>query len=212
MDIVHVKLLTLMALLLVVRLGFTFAARLPQAVRHRLMDLCDTALVASAVSLLLVTYVFQFSRVDGDSMLPSLHDSEMTIVNRLIYRLHKPERGDIIVFRPPVADEEEAHRDYIKRVIAKPGETVSIVDGWVMVGSLKLNEPYELERPDYAFPRTLVPKGSLFVMGDNRRNSSDSRVFGCVPYELIRGKASFIFWPISRWGFIQSFRGRRFRG
>jgi signal peptidase I len=217
MEVVQVKLLILVGILVILRLALTFYGETPEHLRKRMTDWCDTGAVASVVVLLLVSYVFQLSVVDGDSMNPSLEDSEFTIVNKLIYRLHKPERGDIIVFR---AWNEEG-RDYIKRVIAMPGETVTLKEGWVVVKGLKLNEPYKLKPLDHPFtyPRELwhpnkitVPPGHLFVLGDNRENSTDSRTEGPLPMKNILGKASFIIWPSGRWGFIPSFRGQRFKG
>lgn len=211
MEVVQIKLFMLAGILLILRLAFTFTPGTAEHIKKRLTDWCDTGIVASLVSVLLVTYGFQLSVVDGDSMLPSLRNGEFTIVNKLIYKLHRPERGDIIVFR----SWNEEGRDYIKRVIALPGEEVSIKDGWVIVKGLKLNEPYKLKQldPPVNYPKIKVPKDHLFVMGDNRENSTDSRTegHGPLPMKNILGKASFILWPTDRWGFIQSFRGRRFR-
>lgn len=206
MEVVHFKLFTLAFALLVIRLALRYAPGEPTKFRLRTADWCDTGIVASLITLILVSYVFELSRVEGDSMFPSLHDAEFTMVNKLIYNLHRPERGDIVVFQSPSEDE-----DYIKRVVAMPGETVSIENGWVIVQGLKLNEPYALDRPFDPLPPVKVAPGHVFVLGDNRGNSADSRAFGPINVETVRGKASFILWPPSRWGFIQSFRGKRFR-
>lgn len=210
MEVVQVKLLLLVGLLVALRLAFTFVSGMAEHLRKRLTDWCDTGAVASFIVLLLISYVFQLSVVEGNSMLPSLEHSEFTIVNKLIYRLHRPEPGDIIVFR----SWDEEGRDYIKRVIALPGETVVLKRGQVIVKGLTLNEPYKLRPldPPLRGPyKVTVPKGHLFVMGDNRENSTDSRTEGPVPMENILGKASFIIWPPGRWGLIQGFRGQRYR-
>jgi signal peptidase I len=206
MESVHIKLLLLAALFAVIRLALTFSALTDAKAKAKICDLCDMGMIASVVTLVLITFAFRLTRVQGESMLPSLHDGEFTIVNQLIYRLHPPQRGDIIVFRSPVEEGE----DYIKRVVALPGETLSIESGWVIVKGLKLNEPYVLNAPDHSFSQTTVPPDHLFVLGDNRQNSSDSRNYDAIPYSSILGKASFVIWPPHDWGFIKSFRGRRF--
>jgi len=208
MEAVHVKLFLLIGILIAARVLFSIVRFSPEKVRYKVCDLCDMGIIAGLVSLVLVTNVFQLSRVDGDSMLPSLHDAEFTVVNKLIYRLHPPQRGDIIVFHSP----DEEGKDYIKRIIALPGETISIENGWVIVEGLKLNEPYVLNSPEYPFSQITVAKDHLFVLGDNRRNSADSRSFDppAIAEMSVLGKASYIIWPPNRWGFIQSFRGRRF--
>jgi signal peptidase I len=208
MQVVQVKLLILAGVLLVFRILFTVVTFSPEKARRRFCDFCDMGMIACVVSFVLASYVFQLSYVDGDSMLPSLQDGEYTIVNKLIYRLHAPQRGDIVVFQAP--DEED--KDYIKRVVALPGETVSIENGWVIVKGLKVNEPYILNRPERPYSEIKLGPDELFVLGDNRQNSTDSRVFGGLSRKRILGKASFIIWPPNRWGFIQSFRGRRFLG
>jgi signal peptidase I len=208
MQVVQVKLLILAGILLGFRLLFTFVTFTPEKARRRFCDFCDMGLIACVVSFVLASYVFQLSYVDGDSMLPSLRNGEYTIVNKLVYRFHAPQRGDIVVFQAP--DEED--KDYIKRVIALPGETLSIENGWVIVKGLKVNEPYLLNRPDRPYSEIKLKPNELFVMGDNRQNSTDSRVFGGLDRGRILGKASFIIWPPNRWGFIKSFQGRRFLG
>jgi signal peptidase I len=97
-------------------------------------------------------------------------------------------------------------------VLALPGETLAIENGWVIVNGLKVNEPYILNPPNRPFSEIKLGPDELFVLGDNRQNSADSRVFGSLSRRRILGKASFILWPPNRWGFIQSFRGRRFLG
>ena len=112
----------------------------------------------------------------------------------VIYTFDPPKRGDIIVFDPPNGDD----KPYIKRVIATAGETVTFRDGSVYVDDVKLDEPYIREGitdcPNCA--PVAVPEGDVFVLGDNRRNSSDSRVFGPVPIDNIIGKAIVTYWPL----------------
>jgi signal peptidase I len=207
MEAVHIKLLLLIVCLVIARVILTFAsARHPVKSLLKLGDLCDMGIIAGLVTLALISYVFRLSQVQGESMLPSLQDGEMTVVNRLIYRMHSPQRGDIIVFMSPV----EKGEDYIKRVIGLPGETLSIENGWVIVNGLKLNEPYLLNKPDHSFSQITIPAGHYFVMGDNRQNSADSRTFDAITRDSILGKASLIIWPPHDWGMIQSNKGRLF--
>jgi signal peptidase I len=206
MEIVHYKLLGLAAFMLCIRVTLTYFDLLPPKARHTIRDYADAGAIASVVALILITFVFQVSRVEGDSMLPTLEDGQYTVVNKLIYRLHPPQRGDVIVFRAP----DEPDRDYIKRVVGVPGDKIEIRSGWVIINDLKLREPYEMGRPDYSRPPEKVKPGHLFVLGDNRQNSSDSHLWGQLPIGRVRGKASLRIWPFSRFGLIPSFSGRRF--
>lgn len=114
------------------------------------------------------------------------------LVNKVVYRLRQPERGDIIVFRYPY----DPRRDFIKRVVAVAGEDVMVKNGVVMVNGSPLSEPYVLHPggPDFALRK--VPEGTVFVLGDNRSGSEDSRSFGFVDLRLIKGKAFVVYWPI----------------
>ncbi len=131
-------------------------------------------------------------------MEPTLHDSERLFVNKLVYRFRPPARGDIIVFRYPRSPD----RDFIKRVVAIGGETVEIVEGRVLVNGRFLEEEYGTIPDHTHYPRTEVPSGCLFVLGDNRRNSEDSRFFGFVPLENVKGRAFLLYWPLERLSFI----------
>jgi len=149
--------------------------------------------------------------IPSASMEPTLHIGDRVLVNRFIYHLHPPRRGDIIVFHPPgyganpIKDStHEANVNYIKRVIGLPGETIQIVKGTVLichaphVGCHALREPYVATHhyPDYG-PFT-IPPGDYFVMGDNRANSEDSRSWGPLPRRNIIGEAMLIAWPPDR--------------
>lgn len=130
-------------------------------------------------------------------MEPNLHEGQFVIVNRLAYRWDLPERGDIVVFRFPLNPD----RRFIKRVIGLPGDTIAIQSGLVFVNDEQLNEPYLAVTPRYSGSWT-ISENELFVLGDNRNNSSDSQNWGALPLENIIGKAFLIYWPPPEAGVI----------
>ena len=139
--------------------------------------------------------------VYGPSMQPNFEENQRIIVNKVVYNLHEPERGDVIVFKPPFNET----KNYIKRVIGLPGESVAIWDGKTYVYTtdgqeLILDEPYEAEEMSRDFAKQAVPEGYYYVMGDNRNNSNDSRMGWMVPVDNIIGKAWLSIWPPDRWG------------
>ena len=141
------------------------------------------------------TFIVELYVVDGPSMRPTLESEERLVVNKFIYRFRPPEKGEVLVFQYP----RDPSRDFIKRVIAAPGDTIEIRAGRVLVNDQLLTEDYILEKTRSEYPKSTVPEGHVFVMGDNRNNSEDSRFadVGFVPYDLIKGKAMLVFWPIS---------------
>ncbi len=188
-------------------------------------EIVETLLLAFIIFVAVRAVVLNF-KVDGTSMAPNLQDQEMLLVNRnlyfhfdlngvldalpfverdgerIVYPFHPPERGDIVVFDPPTVSE----KPYIKRVIGLPGETISIADGFVYIDGVKLNEPYiaggitQCNRSKC--DPVVVPEGAVYVLGDNRRNSSDSRIFGPIPVDNIIGKAWVTYWPFSEFGLV----------
>lgn len=156
-------------------------------------DLIETIALA-LVLFLIINTVSARVRVDGFSMVPTLQDGEFVLVNRVAYRMGQPARGDIIVFRSTV----EPKLDLIKRVIGLPGDRVHVENGSVSVNGATLEEPYIAAAPLYSGDWT-VPVGSLFVLGDNRNDSSDSHAWGFLPEENIIGKALVIYWPPKEW-------------
>lgn len=137
-------------------------------------------------------------RVDGFSMRPTLDDGEFVLVNRMSYRLGDIERGDIIVFNYPANPDQEL----IKRVIGLPGDQVTVNNGQVALNGYVLSEPYIAAAPQYNGEWS-VPDNYLFVLGDNRNNSSDSHAWGMLPIENIVGKATVIYWPPKMWEIIR---------
>ncbi|MBP3723002.1 MAG: signal peptidase I [Selenomonadaceae bacterium] len=152
--------------------------------------------VALVLAFLIRTFIVELYIVEGPSMRPTLETQERLVVNKFIYRFRSPEKGEILVFRYP----RDKSRDFIKRVIATEGDTVEIKDGRVYVNDKLLTEDYILEKTRSEYAKATVPKGTIFVMGDNRNNSEDSRFVdvGFVPYDLIKGKAVVVFWPLDK--------------
>jgi len=168
-----------------------------QSVKQFFVDLLETIILA-VVLFFAINAVSARVRVDGFSMVPTLQDGEYVLVNRLAFRNKLPERGDIIVFvSPQVSD-----LDLIKRVIGLPGDTIRISGGEVQVNGQVLNEPYIAAAPIYNGEWN-VPEGNLFVLGDNRNDSSDSHAWGLLPIDNVIGKAILIYWPIPEWNLIQ---------
>lgn len=145
-------------------------------------------------------FVVEAFWIPSESMVPTLEVGDRVLVNKFIYRFTEPERGDIVVFKSVEGDGS----DLIKRVVALPGDTVAVRNGTLFVNGEPQNEPYlNKQFPDQSFyAPTKVPEGHVFVMGDNRANSADSRVFGPLPKENIAGEAFLRFWPPSRIGFL----------
>lgn len=146
---------------------------------------------------LVVVFVVQPVKVEGTSMLTRLHDGDRIFVNKLIYYgVPKLERGDIVVFWYP----NDPSKNYIKRIVGLPGETVEVREGRVLINSIELDEPYldpHLNISHMSLPPVLVKDHYYFVMGDNRDNSSDSRYWGLVPEKYVYGKALFRYWPLA---------------
>ncbi len=162
--------------------------------------------VAITSALLVRAYVVQQFAVDGESMMSTLHDGDRVLVNRLSYRLHDPRRGDVVVLKR--FDGASAERDLIKRVIGLPGEMLEVRSCVVYIDDVPLEEPYldpEIQARDGCGNDQApveVPEGQVFVLGDHRGRSSDSRVFGAVPYDLLIGRAFVIIWPFSDWAWL----------
>jgi len=175
----------------------------PSALWVLLRELLET-IVLSLIIFLLIRQVIQNYRIESHSMQPNFYEGQFILVNKLAFKLGEPERGEVIVFHNPNNVEE----DYIKRVIGLPGDTIEIRDQTVYINGEVFHEPYQINpfRPDEYFPPTLVEPGTLFVMGDNRNNSSDSRRIGAIPEELIVGQAWLRVWPLDHWGLIKHYQ------
>jgi signal peptidase I len=161
-----------------------------------LIDILETLLL-SVVLFFLINAVSARIRIDGSSMEPNLHHGEFVIVSKINYRFGEPERGDVVVFDFP----RNITQEYIKRIIGLPGEHILVEDGKVYVNEIMLSEPYLIMEPQYE-GEWVVPEDTLFVLGDNRNNSSDSHTWGMVPMNNVIGEALVVYWPPSSWGLI----------
>jgi signal peptidase I len=161
--------------------------------------------IALLVAILVRTFLLAHFVVDGTSMYSTLNTGDRVFVNKLSYRLHEPNRGDVVVLHQIGGSSE---RDLIKRVIALPGEQIEIRSCEVTIDGRRLEEPYLdplVVTPGNCggdFPPTVVPDDSVFVMGDNRAGSSDSRALGPIHESDLVGRAFVVFWPRSNWQWL----------
>lgn len=155
-----------------------------------IIDTVETILLA-LILFLGINAVSARVRVENVSMQPTLQPNEFLLVNRVAYKLGTPKIGDVIVFHAPGADD----LDYIKRLIGLPGDTVHIENGIVYVNGQALYETYIADSPNYSGTWE-VPEGQIFVLGDNRNNSSDSHLWGFIAEDAVVGKALLIYWPL----------------
>jgi signal peptidase I len=168
----------------------------PRRALGLLRDLFEAIIITLAI-FLVVRATLQNFKVDGYSMVPTFHSGEYILVDRFEYWLHSPQRGDVVVFRAVPAREPD--RDFIKRIVALPGDRVAVHNGHVYVDGRALREPYIEAPPSYDFPPTTVPAGDYFVLGDNRNNSYDSSRWTATPFlarKYIIGKALMAYWPL----------------
>lgn len=143
-----------------------------------------------------MTFVGQVARVEGTSMAPTLADDDRLVVNKLVYRFHAPQRGDVVMLHYP----EDPDTSFVKRVVGEPGDVIRSIDGQVFVNDVPLPDDFvSLEFRSYdSFGPLTVPRGYYFVMGDHRNASSDSRDWGPVPKRYIVGKVQLRWWPIPK--------------
>lgn len=173
------------------------------------LDFIETIVIALAIFVVVYRFLFQPHQVKGSSMYDNFHDGEYLLTDKVTYRFRSPERGDVIVFKAP----QNEDYDYIKRVIALPGDTVKINSGQVFVNNALVDESGFLDErvTTHAGLYTkegqsvTVPAAEYFVMGDNRNNSSDSREWGPVPQANLVGRAWLRYWPINELGVVDKY-------
>lgn len=158
-----------------------------------LREFLEALIPALIIVFVINAFVAQATRVEGASMVPTLHNGERLIIEKISYYFHAPARGDIVVIKSP----QKGSEPLIKRVIGLPGETVAIHDGQVYINGEPLDEPYLEQKTNGSMSPQLVPEGYVFVMGDNRSASNDSRAFGSVPEQDIIGRAWLRYWPLT---------------
>jgi len=159
-------------------------------------SLASFGLQIAALGILAIAFFMRTPQVSGLSMAPQIDSGEYVLINTVSYRLGHPERGDIVAFR----HERSAPSVYLKRIIGLPGDRVTIVRGAVFVNATKLEEPYVRFPDRRSFKEIAVPAGALYVLGDNRANSDDSRFWGFVDEPQVIGKAVAGIWPLGRMG------------
>jgi len=175
------------------------------------LDIIETLVIALSIFLVVYLFFMQPHQVNGQSMVPTFQNGEYLLTDKISYRLGEPERGDVIVFHAP----ENANCpkgtgcDFIKRIVAMPGENVTLKDGDIYINEEKINESYISEEIDTLPGQYLKRVGSVslgaeefFAVGDNRPYSSDSREWGPISKSDIVGKAFFRYWPVSAIGFL----------
>ena len=168
-----------------------------------LREMVETIALA-LILFLLIRQVVQNYRIESHSMEPNFYEGQFVLVNKLAYRFGEPQRGEVLVFHNP----SNVKEDYIKRIIGLPGDTIEVVGDSILINGLELPQPFDHNlNPDgtYFGPVT-VTEGSLFVMGDNRPRSSDSRAFGAIDDDLVVGKAWLRVWPFSEFGLVQHYQ------
>ncbi len=163
-----------------------------------------TILAIAIVVFLGLQFIVQTYVVIEYSMEPTFNQGQRVLVSKIVYKFHEPERGDVIVFHPPLPYDPEG-TPFIKRIIALPGESVEIKNGAVYINGSKLQELYLQRSPNYTYSLHKVPEGSYFVLGDNRNNSNDSHTGWTLPRQNIIGKAWLSIWPPSKWGVASNY-------
>ena len=161
-----------------------------------------TILIAIAIFALL-RLTLQGYRVQYSCMLPNVEEGELIMVSKASYFFSDPERGDVVVFKPPA--ELQSRYPFIKRVIGLPGDTIEVKNGKVIINGIPIEEEYIKESPRYTMPPKKIPPSEYFVLGDNRNNANDSHCWGTIARDNFIGKARLIYWPPSKWKVIKHY-------
>jgi signal peptidase I len=173
--------------------------------KSEIFEYAKIILIALVIALLVRTYVAEARVIPSESMLPTLKIGDRLIVDKLFYEINGIKdirRGDIVVFDPPPAANSKKDIPFIKRVIGLPGEAISVKKGTVYIDGEPLDESYLSEKTAGDFKPFMIPDGTIFVMGDNRNNSHDSRFWGPLPLQNIIGVAEFRYYPLNEIGVL----------
>jgi len=168
------------------------------------LDVIETIVIALAIFVIVYLFLFQPHQVRGNSMFPNFHDGDYILTDKISYHLTNPKRNDVIIFTAPRNEDY----DYIKRIIALPGETIRLEEKRIFVNNDTLEQSYLTDKTTFGGrfleigKETIIPQDNYFVLGDNRNHSSDSRDWGLVPKDNIIGKAWFRYWPLNNMGLI----------
>lgn len=170
-----------------------------------LFDFLQSIVVMLAVMVMIYLFVMSPQEIDGASMEPNFHDGEYILTNKIEYKLNVPQRGDVVIFKSPI----NPQRDYIKRIVALPGERIRLSHNTIYINDQPLHEPYIPEniytvQGSYLKDNNeiVIPQDKYFVLGDNRQHSSDSREFGPIEKTEFIGKAYLRYWPFTRFGIL----------
>ncbi|MEK7550914.1 MAG: signal peptidase I [Patescibacteria group bacterium] len=170
------------------------------------LDILEVVVFAIGIFFFVYLLIMRPHKIKGQSMHPNFPDGEYLLTQKVSYYFHGPERGDVIVFKPPISQDDE----FIKRIIALPGDSVKVIGGKVYINGIKLAETYLADTLFTSSSNFLeegeeyvVPTGNWIVMGDNRPHSSDSRSWGPITKKEISGKAWLVYWPPKQSGFVE---------
>lgn len=168
------------------------------------MDILEVIVLAVGIFLIVYLLILRPHKIKGQSMHPTFPDGQYLLTEKISYYRNDPQRGDVIVFKPPISEDE-----FIKRVIALPGETIMVLNGKVFINNDELREDYiKVETNSGSFllegVKYVVPEGNYFVMGDNRPHSSDSRAWGPITKKVITGKAWLTYFPFNLAGMVKA--------
>lgn len=177
------------------------AKQKPKKKKSQIRELLETLVGAALLAAFIMVFIARAFTVEGPSMMPTLHNGERLLVDKISYRFIEPSRGEIVVFQYPANPREH----FIKRIIGVPGDTVEITEGRVYINGQVVEENYIMAPPRSGFAEAVVPDDHYFVLGDNRNNSEDSRDrrVGFVPENLLVGRAVWRYWPVTRLDIIR---------
>ncbi len=169
-----------------------------KSIIYNIIKKCKIIILLFSLSLFIESYILGLTVVSGESMMNTIKDNDRILVNKISYYFEKPARGDVVIFNPPIEGREKEL--FIKRIIAVSGDYFEIKDNILYLNGVAINEEHininNSNKKEFKITSGKVPKGYVYVLGDNRDNSNDSRVFGFVPIKNLRGKALTKVWPI----------------